>query len=59
MANKTGECATIPLAIKKLKGIIPYSALDKLLKKFIEQAEGQHKDWPRRRELNFFNLFFN
>jgi len=44
LANKTGECATIPLAIKKLKGIIPYSALDKLLKKFIEQAEGQHKD---------------
>jgi len=39
--------AAIRLAVKKeLKGIVPFSELDNLLKEVIEQAEGQFKDWP-------------
>jgi type I restriction enzyme R subunit len=35
------------LAVKKeLKGIVPFSELDNLLKEVIEQAEGKFKDWP-------------
>ena len=39
--------AAIRLAVKKeLRGKVPFSELDKLLKEVIEQAEGQYKDWP-------------
>ena len=45
--NKPDARAAIRLAVKKeLRGIVPFSALDELLKQVIEQAEGQYKDWP-------------
>ena len=45
--HKEDAKAAIRLAVKKeLKGKVPFSALDKLLKEVIEQAEGQYKDWP-------------
>jgi len=46
-AKKENAKAAIRLAVKKeLKGKVPFSELDKLLKEVIEQAEGQYKDWP-------------
>ncbi|WP_111708942.1 type I restriction endonuclease subunit R [Lutibacter citreus] len=45
--KKEDARAAIRLAVKKeLKGKVPFSALDKLLKEVIEQAEGQYSDWP-------------
>jgi len=45
--KKEDAKAAIRLALKKeLKGKIPFSELDNLLKAVIEQAEGQFKDWP-------------
>jgi type I restriction enzyme R subunit len=45
--KKEDARAAIRLAVKKeLKGKVPFSDLDKLLKEVIEQAEGQYKDWP-------------
>ena len=39
--------AAIRLAVKKeLKGKVPFSELDNLLKEVLEQAEGQYSDWP-------------
>ena len=39
--------SAIRLALKReLKGIVPFSELDALLKEVIEQAEGQFADWP-------------
>jgi len=31
---------------KELRGKVPFSELDNLLKEVIEQAEGQYGDWP-------------
>jgi len=46
-AKKEDARAAIRLAVKKeLKGKVPFSDLDNLLKEVIEQAEGQYKDWP-------------
>jgi type I restriction enzyme R subunit len=45
--KKEDAKAAIRLAVKKeLKGKVPFSELDKLLKEVIEQAEGQYKEWP-------------
>ena len=45
--KKEDARAAIRLAVKKeLKGKVPFSDLDTLLKEVIEQAEGQYKDWP-------------
>ena len=45
--KKEDARAAIRLAVKKeLKGKVPFSDLDKLLKEVIEQAEGQYSDWP-------------
>jgi len=45
--KKEDARAAIRLAVKKeLKGKVPFSALDQLLKEVIEQAEGQYSDWP-------------
>jgi type I restriction enzyme R subunit len=45
--KKEDAKAAIRLAVKKeLKGLVPFSELDNLLKELIEQAEGQFKDWP-------------
>jgi type I restriction enzyme R subunit len=46
--TKKGDAkAAIRLAVKKeLKGKVPFSELDKILKEVVEQAEGQFKDWP-------------
>lgn len=45
--KKENAKAAIRLAVKKeLRGKVPFSALDKLLKEVIEQAEGQYRDWP-------------
>ena len=45
--KKEDARAAIRLAVKKeLKGKVPFSALDELLKEVIEQAEGQYSDWP-------------
>ncbi|GGD99578.1 type I restriction endonuclease subunit R [Planktosalinus lacus] len=45
--KKENARAAIRLAVKKeLRGKVPYSELDNLLKEVIEQAEGQYKDWP-------------
>jgi type I restriction enzyme, R subunit len=45
--KKENARAAIRLAVKKeLKGKVPFSALDQLLKEVVEQAEGQYKDWP-------------
>ncbi len=45
--KKEDARAAIRLAVKKeLRGKVPFSQLDTLLKEVIEQAEGQYKDWP-------------
>ncbi len=45
--KKEDAKAAIRLAVKKeLKGKVPFSELDNLLKEVIEQAEGQFKEWP-------------
>jgi type I restriction enzyme R subunit len=45
--KKEDARAAIRLAVKKeLRGKVPFSDLDNLLKEVIEQAEGQYKDWP-------------
>lgn len=45
--KKEDAKAAIRLAVKReLRGKIPFSELDNLLKEVIEQAEGQYKDWP-------------
>ncbi|MCM4153540.1 type I restriction endonuclease subunit R [Arenibacter sp. N53] len=45
--KKEDARAAIRLAVKKeLRGKVPFSDLDKLLKEVVEQAEGQYKDWP-------------
>jgi len=46
-AKKEDARAAIRLAVKReLKGKVPFSELDRLLKEVIEQAEGQYSDWP-------------
>ena len=46
-SKKEDARAAIRLAVKKeLKGKVPFSELDRLLKEVIEQAEGQYGDWP-------------
>ncbi|MCZ4694584.1 type I restriction endonuclease subunit R [Ancylomarina euxinus] len=46
-AKKEEARAAIRLAVKKeLKGKVPFSELDQILKEVIEQAEGQYADWP-------------
>lgn len=46
-AKKEDARAAIRLAVKKeLKGKVPFSELDNLLKEVLEQAEGQYSDWP-------------
>jgi len=45
--KKEDAKAAIRLAVKReLKGKVPFSALDEILKEVIEQAEGQYADWP-------------
>jgi type I restriction enzyme R subunit len=45
--KKEDARAAIRLAVKKeLKGKVPFSELDRLLKEVLEQAEGQYSDWP-------------
>ena len=45
--KKEDARAAIRLAVKKeLRGKVPFSELDNLLKEVIEQAEGQYSDWP-------------
>ena len=45
--KKEDARAAIRIAVKKeLRGKVPFSELDNLLKEVIEQAEGQYKDWP-------------
>lgn len=45
--KKEDAKAAIRLAVKKeLRGKVPFSELDNILKEVIEQAEGQYKDWP-------------
>jgi type I restriction enzyme R subunit len=45
--KKEDARSAIRLAVKKeLKGKVPFSDLDNLLKDVLEQAEGQYKDWP-------------
>lgn len=45
--KKEDARAAIRLAVKKeLRGKVPFSELDKLLKEVLEQAEGQYGDWP-------------
>lgn len=45
--KKEDARAAIRLAVKKeLRGKVPFSELDNLLKEVIEQAEGQYRDWP-------------
>ncbi|WP_424495319.1 type I restriction endonuclease subunit R [Salinimicrobium sp. GXAS 041] len=45
--KKEDARAAIRLAVKReLRGKVPFSELDNLLKEVIEQAEGQYKDWP-------------
>lgn len=45
--KKEDARAAIRLAVKKeLRGKVPFSQLDTLLKEVIEQAEGQYGDWP-------------
>ncbi|MDG2433758.1 HsdR family type I site-specific deoxyribonuclease, partial [Flavobacterium sp.] len=45
--KKEDARSAIRLAVKKeLKGKVPFSELDSLLKEVLEQAEGQYKDWP-------------
>jgi len=46
-AKKEDARAAIRLAVKKeLRGKVPFSELDNLLKEVLEQAEGQYSDWP-------------
>jgi type I restriction enzyme R subunit len=46
-AKKEDARAAIRLAVKKeLRGKVPFSELDRLLKEVIEQAEGQYREWP-------------
>lgn len=46
-AKKEDARAAIRLAVKKeLKGKVPFSELDNLLKEVLEQAEGQYSDCP-------------
>lgn len=46
-SKKEDARAAIRLAVKKeLKGKVPFSELDRLLKEVIEQAEGQYGNWP-------------
>lgn len=46
-SKKEEARAAIRLAVKReLKGKVPFSQLDHLLKEVIEQAEGQYADWP-------------
>ena len=45
--KKEDAKAAIRLAVKKeLRGIVQFSALDKILAEVIEQAEGQYGEWP-------------
>ncbi|WP_423820503.1 hypothetical protein V5739_15765 [Salinimicrobium sp. TIG7-5_MAKvit] len=45
--QKEDTRAAIRLAVKKdLRGKVPFSELDNLLREVIEQAEGQYRDWP-------------
>lgn len=45
--KKENARAAIRLAVKKeLRGIVPFSERDKILKEIIEQAEGQYSEWP-------------
>jgi len=45
--KKEDARSAIRLAVKKeLKGKVPFSELDNLLKEVLEQAEGQYKNWP-------------
>jgi type I restriction enzyme R subunit len=45
--KKEDAKAAIRLAVKKeLRGIVPFSELDSILKEVIDQAEGQFGDWP-------------
>jgi type I restriction enzyme, R subunit len=45
--KKEDAKAAIRLAVKKeLRGIVQFSALDKILSEVIEQAEGQYGEWP-------------
>ncbi len=45
--KKENARAAIRLAVKReLRGKVPFSELDNLLKEVIEQAEGQYADWP-------------
>lgn len=45
--KKEDARAAIRLAVKReLRGKVPFSELDNLLKEVIEQAEGQYGDWP-------------
>ena len=45
--RKENAKSAIRLALKKeLRGIVPFSELDQILKEIIEQAEGQFGDWP-------------
>lgn len=45
--KKEDARTAIRLAVKKeLRGKMPFSELDNLLKEVIEQAEGQYGDWP-------------
>ncbi len=45
--KKEDARVAIRLAVKKeLRGKVPFSELNNLLKEVIEQAEGQYKDWP-------------
>ena len=45
--KKENAKAAIRLALKReLRGIVPFSELDNLMKEVIEQAEGQYKEWP-------------
>jgi type I restriction enzyme R subunit len=45
--KKENAKAAIRLAVKaELKGKVPFSELDNILKEVVEQAEGQYSDWP-------------
>lgn len=45
--RKESARAAIRLEVKKaLKGKVPFSELDNILKEVIEQAEGQYRNWP-------------
>lgn len=45
--KKENAKSAIRLAVKKeLRGVVPFSELDQILKEIIEQAEGQFGDWP-------------